>query len=153
MENRRIWISFILLLLMYVVQGENDVSYDSSVTTEASLIILSICFFTSFSVCIILFIEVKLLQCLMEPWKPHYNGGLLKNPGFDDGVSGWILSGRGIMEERVSSTGNRFIVARNRSRPLDSFTQNVMIDKGNLYSFSGMSSSNEYIYIIVCAFF
>ncbi|OWM64783.1 hypothetical protein CDL15_Pgr028500 [Punica granatum] len=92
------------------------------------------------------------LQCLVEPWKPHYGGGIISNPEFNLGISGWSAFGHGAIEPRVSKMGNRFIAVRNRMQPQDSISQKVQLVKGNLYTFSAWvqvsSGSNETVAVV-----
>ena len=76
-------------------------------------------------------------QCLAEPRRAHYGGGIIANPEFDHSIENWTVFGKASVEERVSKEGNRFIVALNRTHPLDSFSQQVQLHKESLYSFSG----------------
>ena len=76
-------------------------------------------------------------QCLAEPRRAQYGGGIIVNPGFDHNIEGWTVFGKGAIKERISNGGNRFIVAHNRTHPLDSFSQKVQLKKGMLYTFSG----------------
>ncbi|KAK4788408.1 hypothetical protein SAY86_019727 [Trapa natans] len=75
-------------------------------------------------------------QCLEEPWKPLYGGGIISNPDFNLGISGWSTFGHGTIQPRLSKRGNKFITARSRAHPRDSFSQKVQIIEGNLYAFS-----------------
>ncbi|KAK7343527.1 hypothetical protein VNO77_12324 [Canavalia gladiata] len=83
------------------------------------------------------------IECLKEPQRAHYGGGIIVNPGFDNNIEGWTVFGKGAIEERISNEGNRFIVARNRTQPLDSFSQKVKLKKGMLYTFSGWFQVSE----------
>lgn len=74
---------------------------------------------------------------MAETPSAQYGGGIIVNPGFDHNIEGWTVFGKGAIEERVSNGGNIFIVALNRTQPLDSFSQKVQLKKGMLYSFSG----------------
>jgi len=57
--------------------------------------------------------------------------------------------GKGSIKEQISNEGNRFIVAHNRTQPLDSFSQMVQLQKGMLYTFSGsFTFSILYLYHI-----
>lgn len=76
-------------------------------------------------------------QCLAEPWRPHYGGGLIVNPEFDDGIEGWTVFGQGAIREGTSHNGNKYIIAHSRTQSLDSFSQKVQLEKGKFYSFSG----------------
>ena len=59
------------------------------------------------------------------------------HPGFDHNIEGWTVFGKGAIKERISNASSRFIVAHNRTHPLDSFSQKVQLKKGMLYTFSG----------------
>lgn len=74
---------------------------------------------------------------MAEPKIAQYGGGIILNPGFDHSIEGWTVFGKGAIKERVSNEGNIFIVAHNRTQPLDSFSQKVQLKKGMLYTFSG----------------
>ncbi|KAG4392580.1 hypothetical protein AAZX31_04G155600 [Glycine max] len=58
------------------------------------------------------------------------------HPGFDHNIEGWTVFGKGAIKERISNASSRFIVAHNRTHPLDSFSQKVQLKKGMLYTFS-----------------
>ncbi|XP_039173977.1 endo-1,4-beta-xylanase 5-like isoform X2 [Eucalyptus grandis] len=75
-------------------------------------------------------------QCLTEPGSLMYGGGVILNPEFIHGTSAWTLFGQGATELRISHTNNRFMVARDRKRPSDSFSQKVQLEKGMFYAFS-----------------
>ena len=78
------------------------------------------------------------VQCLAEPGRAHYGGGLIVNPEFNRGVEGWTVFGQGAIKQGTSKeSGNRFIVAHCRRKPLDSFSQKILLENGKLYSFSG----------------
>jgi len=79
--------------------------------------------------------EIK--QCLVEPERAQYGGGIIVNPGFDHSIEGWTVFGKGSIKEQISNEGNRFIVAYNRTQPLAGFSQKVQLQKGMLYTFSG----------------
>jgi hypothetical protein len=72
-----------------------------------------------------------------EPQRAQYGGGIIVNPGFEHSIKGWTLFGNGTIEERISNGENRFIVAGNRTQPLDGFSQKVQLKKGMIYTFSG----------------
>ncbi|RZC16947.1 WAT1-related protein [Glycine soja] len=62
------------------------------------------------------------------------------HPGFDHNIEGWTVFGKGAIKERISNASSRFIVAHNRTHPLDSFSQKVQLKKGMLYTFSNMDN-------------
>ena len=95
----------------------------------------------------ILQLELKtllfLLQCLIEPLKPQYRGGILRNPEFNKSLKGWSTYGHAKTATRISATGNRFAVAKSRKQPHQSVSQKIQLRKGMLYSFSGLSWSSH----------
>ncbi|MCL7023727.1 hypothetical protein MKW94_003891, partial [Papaver nudicaule] len=80
--------------------------------------------------------------CLAEPEKPHYKGGIIVNPEFNDGVQGWEALGKGEMKQQLSN-GNRFLVLHSRTHPLDSFGQKVHLEKDKLYALSAWVQINK----------
>ncbi|KAF7811085.1 endo-1,4-beta-xylanase 5-like isoform X2 [Senna tora] len=93
------------------------------------------------------FVDVSLFHgdydCLKEPKRAQYGGGIIVNPGFDQRLEGWKVSGKGGIEVRSSKEGNRFIVAKNRTHPLHSFSQKIQLLKGRLYTFSAWVQVSE----------
>ncbi|XP_011002036.1 PREDICTED: uncharacterized protein LOC105109135 isoform X1 [Populus euphratica] len=81
-------------------------------------------------------------ECLIEPHRAQYEGGIIANPDFTHGVQGWTVFGQGAIKEGISKNGNRYIVAQSRSQPLDSISQMVQLEKGKLYSFSAWVQIN-----------
>ncbi|KAI4298569.1 hypothetical protein L6164_032114 [Bauhinia variegata] len=119
--------AYVLLLFLWLLLvsglGVHAISYDYSATTE----------------------------CLVEPQRALYGGGIIVNPEFDHSIEGWTVFGKAAIEQRISKEGNRFIVARNRTQPLDSFSQKVQLDKGIIYSFSAwvqLSEGSETVSVI-----
>ncbi|KAK3420413.1 hypothetical protein EUGRSUZ_G01217 [Eucalyptus grandis] len=82
-------------------------------------------------------------QCLAEPGSLMYGGGVILNPEFIHGTSGWTVLGEGATEVRISHTNNRFMVARDRKRPTDSFSQKVQLEKGMFYAFSAWVQASQ----------
>ncbi|XP_004496874.2 endo-1,4-beta-xylanase 5-like [Cicer arietinum] len=82
-------------------------------------------------------------ECMREPQRAQYGGGIIVNPGFDHNIESWTVFGNGTIEERISNDGNRFIVARNRTQSLDSFSQKIQLKKGLIYVFSGWFQLSE----------
>jgi len=80
---------------------------------------------------------ILIKQCLVEPQRAQYGGGMIVNPEFNHSLEGWTVFGQGEIEERISKAGNSFIVVHSRTHPLDSLSQKVLLEKGKLYSFSG----------------
>ncbi|KAJ6692387.1 GLYCOSYL HYDROLASE [Salix purpurea] len=81
-------------------------------------------------------------ECLIEPQRAQYEGGIISNPDFTHGIQGWTVFGQGAVKEGISNDGNRYIVAHSRSQPLDSISQEVRLEKGKLYSFSAWVQIN-----------
>ncbi|CAI9304178.1 unnamed protein product [Lactuca saligna] len=75
-------------------------------------------------------------ECLENPKKPQYDGGIVTNPELKDGLRGWVSFGNPKLEVRRSKTGNEFIVAYQRNRSVDSVSQKFFMDKEKLYTFS-----------------
>ncbi|XP_038681222.1 endo-1,4-beta-xylanase 5-like isoform X2 [Tripterygium wilfordii] len=75
-------------------------------------------------------------QCVVQPGRTHYGGGIIVNPEFNHGIEGWTTFGQGVIKEGMSEEGNRFVVAHRRTRSLDGISQKVVLEEGMLYSFS-----------------
>ncbi|KAL5717653.1 endo-1,4-beta-xylanase [Ranunculus cassubicifolius] len=76
------------------------------------------------------------IECLAEPLKPQYRGGIIVNSEFNHGLKGWSVFGKGKIEKRISNEGNSFIVAHSRNNKYDSFSQKLHMKAGNHYTFS-----------------
>ncbi|XP_043688030.1 endo-1,4-beta-xylanase 5-like [Telopea speciosissima] len=76
------------------------------------------------------------IECLAEPLKPQYEGGIIINPELNHGLSRWYVFGQAKIENRSSDRGNSFIVAHSRNKPSDSFSQKLYLLKDMLYTFS-----------------
>ena len=77
------------------------------------------------------------MQCLANPQKPQYGGGIVVNPEVNFGLKGWSTFGDAKIEQRISKGGNNFIVARYRHQVYDSFSQKFYLEKSKFYAFSG----------------
>ena len=75
-----------------------------------------------------------------EPLEPHYGGGIIRNSDFSAGLQGWSAFGYGVVEEGASASGNRYAVARNRTRPYQSVSQKVYLQNDTHYTLSGQSA-------------
>ncbi|XP_025884753.1 endo-1,4-beta-xylanase 5-like [Solanum lycopersicum] len=91
-------------------------------------------------------------ECLESPLKPQYNGGIVVNPEFNDGLTGWTLSGDAKIEHNVANDGNKFIVASKRKGPYHGFSQEFQLEKDKFYVISGTTLNNYkrelYIHIL-----
>ncbi|KAK4378508.1 hypothetical protein RND71_000370 [Anisodus tanguticus] len=81
--------------------------------------------------------------CLRNSLKPQYNGGIVVNPEFNDGLKGWFLVGDAKIEKNVSSDGNKFIVASERKGSYHGFSQMFQLDKEKFYVVSGWVQVNH----------
>ncbi|TXG64099.1 hypothetical protein EZV62_011093 [Acer yangbiense] len=75
------------------------------------------------------------IECLANPHKPQYGGGIIVNPNLDHGLKGWSTFGKAKIQHRESG-GNKFLVAHSRSQPYDSISQKLYLRKNMLYTFS-----------------
>lgn len=84
-------------------------------------------------------------QCLQNPKKPQYGGGIIRNPELDNGLKGWSTFGDAKIQNRESH-GNHFIVAHGRNQSHDSISQKLFLQKDNLYTFSGNQSRSTQLF-------
>ncbi|XP_010673245.2 endo-1,4-beta-xylanase 5-like isoform X1 [Beta vulgaris subsp. vulgaris] len=119
-----LWHPFFLLFLANAGDTIQALTYDYSATTE----------------------------CLKEAWKAQYGGGIIQNPEFDNGIERWTNFGHGNIKERITSNGNKYIVAINRTQPSDGPSQRVQLIKGKLYAFSAWIQISEGSEIIAVKF-
>eukprot|EP00257_Ricinus_communis_P022994 XP_015582867.1 uncharacterized protein LOC8262286 isoform X1 [Ricinus communis] len=82
-------------------------------------------------------------ECLTEPQRAQYGGGIIANPEFSTTIEGWNVFGEGEIKEGISKDGNRYIIAHKRTQSLDSVSQKVQFEEGKLYSFSAWVQINE----------
>lgn len=75
-------------------------------------------------------------KCLENPDNPQYNGGIVVNPDLKDGLNGWASYGNAKLQVRTSKIGNEFVVANHRNRSFDSVSQEFILDREKLYTFS-----------------
>ncbi|KAJ9551984.1 hypothetical protein OSB04_016029 [Centaurea solstitialis] len=75
-------------------------------------------------------------ECLKNPNKPQYGGGIVINPELNDGEKGWTSFGNAKLQVQRSETGNVFAVAYRRNQSFDSISQEFFLDKKKLYTFS-----------------
>lgn len=66
-------------------------------------------------------------QCEPYPAAPLYNGGILRNPGFDNGTNNWTSFGSASVTLRIESqdNGNTYLVASNRQEKFHSPAQTL----------------------------
>ncbi|XP_026415817.1 uncharacterized protein LOC113311181 [Papaver somniferum] len=106
---------------------------------KALLFILSsIILFAGYTIDALSYDHSATIECLKEPLKPQYSGGIIVNPEFSYGLKGWSSFGGngGKIMHKTSEDGNSFIVAHSRNQPYDTFSQKIYLHKENLYAFS-----------------
>ncbi|GKA76424.1 carbohydrate-binding, CenC-like protein [Tanacetum coccineum] len=75
-------------------------------------------------------------ECLENPDKPQYNGGIVVNPELKEGLTGWTSFGKAKLQVRGSQRENEFVVAYQRNRTYDSVSLEFFLDQQKLYTFS-----------------
>ncbi|XP_021717249.1 uncharacterized protein LOC110685092 [Chenopodium quinoa] len=100
------------------------------------LFLASLFIFGGILVDAVLYDHTAITDCLAEPLKPQYNGGIVVNPDINDGLNGWTTHGGVKIEPKVSVQGNNFIVAHSRRHRYASVSQKFVLDKEKLYTFS-----------------
>ncbi|XP_059070126.1 endo-1,4-beta-xylanase 5 [Cryptomeria japonica] len=101
------WVALCLLILCRTIAASSNetVEYDTSTYTE----------------------------CQIHPAAPLYGGGILVNPGFEDGTQGWTeLIGKANLHIESENNGNKYVVATNRqmgnwtpSQKLENLSQDI----------------------------
>jgi len=86
---------------------------------------------------VIFYFNFARVQCLPEPLEPQYGGGILRNADFSAGLRGWSTFGYGSIAESKSAAGNGFAVVLNRTRPYQSVSQKVYLQRDTHYTLSG----------------
>nr|XP_011457855.1 PREDICTED: uncharacterized protein LOC101310958 [Fragaria vesca subsp. vesca] len=92
------------------------------------------------------------IECLANPQKPKYGGGIIMNPEFNNGLKGWSSFGNAKLEHKESQ-GNKFLVALSRSQPHDSMSQKVYLQADKLYTFSAWIQASSGSGIPIAAMF
>ncbi|XP_057965324.1 endo-1,4-beta-xylanase 5-like [Malania oleifera] len=84
------------------------------------------------------------IQCLGEPPKPQYNGGIVGNPELNAPLGEWWKPfGEAKIEHRESPRKNKFIVACDRKHPFDSFSQKFFLQNSHHYTLSAWIQVNH----------
>lgn len=86
------------------------------------------------------------LQCLANPQKPQYNGGIIQNPELNDGLKGWTAF-RGAKIEHRESSNNKYVVAHSRNQAHDSVSQKIYLQKEKHYTLSGKFCANSTLFL------
>ncbi|KAJ7967579.1 endo-1,4-beta-xylanase-like [Quillaja saponaria] len=82
------------------------------------------------------------IECLANPQKPQYSGGIIINPDLNDGLKGWTGFGGAKIKHRESGS-NKYIVAHSRDQPHHSVSQKLYLQKNKLYTFSAWIQVSE----------
>ena len=86
------------------------------------------------------------MQCLGDPMKPLYNGGIIQNAEFNSGLMGWSTHRNIKTGVRSSPSGNKFAVVHGAGGtlsssgnvlPSHSVYQRVRMQRDTHYSLSG----------------
>ncbi|GER36378.1 Endo-1,4-beta-xylanase C, partial [Striga asiatica] len=75
-------------------------------------------------------------QCLATPLRSQYDGGIVVNPEFNEGLKGWTQFGDINIEHQQSDDGNKYIVASKRNQSFHSLPQIFNLENEKLYTFS-----------------
>ncbi|KAM5549652.1 endo-1,4-beta-xylanase 5-like [Rosa sericea] len=81
------------------------------------------------------------IECLANPQKPQYGGGIIINPELNDGLKEWSIFGNAKLQH-IESHSNKFLVAHSRTQPHDSMSQKVYLQSDMLYTFSAWIKVN-----------
>ncbi|KAL6195342.1 hypothetical protein ACLB2K_030961 [Fragaria x ananassa] len=86
---------------------------------KSNLLLLLLCtfLFPGFEVDALSYDYSASIECLENPHKPQYGGGIIVNPELNHGLGGWSTFGDAKLQHRESQAGNKFAVARNRNQP------------------------------------
>ncbi|KAJ3673961.1 hypothetical protein LUZ60_005953 [Juncus effusus] len=83
------------------------------------------------------------VDCLSQPLKPQYGGGIIVNPEFNTSLNGWLPFGYGNVIHKISESGNGFSVSHNRTLPYQSVSQKVYLHKNKHYTLSAWLQVNK----------
>ncbi|KAK9940936.1 hypothetical protein M0R45_017569 [Rubus argutus] len=76
------------------------------------------------------------IECLENPHKPQYGGGIIVNPELNHGLKGWSTFGEAKIQHRQSQAGNKFAVACSRNQAHAGISQKIYLQRNKLYTFS-----------------
>ncbi|KAL6514630.1 hypothetical protein OROGR_020209 [Orobanche gracilis] len=78
-------------------------------------------------------------ECVAKPLRPQYDGGIVMNPEFNEGLKGWTTFGDAKIDHETTSydgENNHYIVASKRNQSYHSLGQTFDLESNKLYSFS-----------------
>ncbi|PRQ34719.1 putative endo-1,4-beta-xylanase [Rosa chinensis] len=93
------------------------------------LLLLCTCLFSGFEVIAPSYDYTASIECLENPHKPQYGGGIIVNPELNHGLRGWSTFGYAKLQHRDSQAGNKFAVARNRNQPHAGISQKTYLQR------------------------
>ncbi|KAH9314692.1 hypothetical protein KI387_023319 [Taxus chinensis] len=73
-------------------------------------------------------------KCVSLPLPSSYGGGIIVNPEFENGLTGWSTFGGSKLEIRSDQYGNKYIVASGRKNGYDSASQKLNLTQGLMYT-------------------
>ncbi|KAL6200450.1 hypothetical protein ACLB2K_030231 [Fragaria x ananassa] len=105
---------------------------------KSNLLLLLLCtfLFPRFEVNALSYDYSASIECLENPHKPQYGGGIIVNPELNHGLRGWSTFGNAKLQHRESQAGNKFAVACNRNQPHAGISQKTYLQGNKLYTFS-----------------
>ncbi|WCJ17978.1 Endo-1 4-beta-xylanase 4 [Euphorbia peplus] len=122
-----------------------NIPFSPSTTTSKAYVwlLLSIFIFSGHGIHAVSYDYSATTECLKDPQRAQYGGGMLRNAEFNNSLKGWGVFGKAEIKEGISKDGNRFVIAHNRTHSLDSISQNVLFQQGYLYTFSAWIQTNK----------
>ncbi|KAL6531750.1 hypothetical protein OROMI_028113 [Orobanche minor] len=78
-------------------------------------------------------------ECVAKPLRPQYDGGIVMNPEFNEGLKGWTTFGDAKIDHQTTSydgENNHYIVASKRNQSYHSLGQTFDLESNKLYTFS-----------------
>ncbi|KAM5549651.1 endo-1,4-beta-xylanase 5-like [Rosa sericea] len=116
------------------------------------LLVLCTTIFSGFEVEALPYDYSASIECLANPHKPKYGGGIIINPELNDGLKGWTSFGKAKLQH-TESQGNKFLVAHSRIQPHDSMSQKVYLRSDKLYTFSAWIQASSGSSVPIAAIF
>ncbi|XP_022725061.1 uncharacterized protein LOC111281644 [Durio zibethinus] len=106
------------------------------------LLILCTLHFSGFEANALSYDYTASIECLENPDKPLYGGGIVLNPELNVGLEGWHAFG-GAKMKHIELAGNKFVATHGRNQPSDSISQKLYLQNEMLYSFSAWIQVSE----------
>ncbi|KAL9244741.1 hypothetical protein vseg_018478 [Gypsophila vaccaria] len=119
----------------------------------ALYVVTYLLFFEGFCAIALPYDYTAVIDCVEDPLRAQYNGGIIVNPEGNNGLQGWTNFGDVNIETRLSNNGNKFIVAHSRKKSYDSMSQKVTLLKDMFYTFSAWIQVSAKRNVIIEAIF